>query len=138
MRQLNYAINDKGEKIQIDSLNITDKNSNKLFFCPRCKKQVIPRLGDEIAWHFAHKDKECFVESVEYKKATHKSLDEFKTSDGIIEIKTPSNLLDNPFYQCPMCKKEQKKEYGVKVSDDTYFCRHCYSQSTPTDLAKYF
>ena len=46
---MEFAINDVGERV-----HASRANKNQVYFCPVCKRKVIPRQGDINVDHFAH------------------------------------------------------------------------------------
>lgn len=140
-RNLNHAIDETGNNVHIDSLNPDDfKSSGKLFhfkfFCPKCKQEVIPRFGHEKIWHFAHKERECFEDSIEYQKKSHHNFAEF--AEKTVSVDEFVKQHDTDFFMCPICKRELKKEKGQKLSDFTYVCKSCYAQTPSSVLSKFF
>lgn len=59
---------------------ITENIKHNKYICPLCGSEVIPRQGEEMAWHFAHKDKsKCTTESMCHFWFKHKFLEKGDT-----------------------------------------------------------
>ena len=106
----------------IDSEEIIDINDakglGKVFYCPYCKGEMIPRCGKHNEWHFAHKRSEC-----SYDKYLH-SLAELKILKWIRESETISLSLPYKsacsesvrcgFYKRETCAIDDNNDFNLK------------------------
>ena len=127
-RKLFYAFNANGEKYYIDKLN--SLNKSQIFLCPFCKREVIPRMGDNVIWHFSHRDTECA-------KLTGDSDPEFRNIFSFSETTEPIKFtMDSLSYQCPICKIVKPKELGVKFREGVHLCKECYRAADKDTLMR--
>jgi hypothetical protein len=114
MRKLFYALSD-GKRILVDRL--TDRE--KKFLCPHCRKPVIPKMGEEKVWHFAHVGEPCsFLRKSGGKEGSLAGL-------PTVELSAFAMPTDEGRFGCRVCRKTGKKEGAVKVGDG-WVCRECY------------
>lgn len=119
---------DKSDKLgkadNVDKANKLEKANKEEFFCPHCSETVVPKMGEQKVWHFAHKDRPCKPSySGEPDKSTDSKidLDKFGTTQTWKENTTVS-----PDFLCFKCKKRFMKQLGLKWEGNEYICRACY------------
>jgi len=121
-RKLFYAVDEKGQRVHIDRAL-----RESVYSCPKCKKQVVPRMGDEKIWHFSHIGEHCGIENDKSDDLSNESLDNFATEEPAkIEIGECDD------YKCPICREIGKKKSAVKLGDRKYICRECFN-NYPSD-----
>ena len=109
-----YALNIKTNKI--DYINNLDKNNKKeKRVCPICSGEVIPKMGNKMSWHFAHKNGEtCNSESMIhwwFKNELIKTGDEFTVITGNKENIFKCKQVD--------IEKQYNTSYGIYKPDLT-------------------
>ena len=115
-RKLFQAIIDN----KIVAIEKVDKENNKKYLCPHCKKEVIPKLGEKNVWHFAHKDKSCdYMNSVDEENSELKNFITKTTS----KIEVPE---DPNYFLCFKCRKKFPKENAIKWEEKKYLCKNCF------------
>lgn len=115
-RNLAYAKDIEGNVVYIHDKKIDA--SNAMWFCPLCHKEVIPKRGDDMTWHFAHKDRKCGKEE----QSNNAKLTQFivKTKDSIPFDRDPR------FFTCVKCRQTMRKPLGIRYKNDDYLCKDCY------------
>jgi transcription elongation factor Elf1 len=128
MRKLTTAIDKKGNRINIDNYN--KQSDSKQFFCPYCKKEVIPKQGNNKIWHFSHKGKNCNLN--ELKQADNKTKD-FSLNNYMNKTVSSTNYkFSHPKkFLCPLCNEVHLFDNGKLWSKEEYICKKCFLSLTP-------
>lgn len=129
MRKLFVALNNKGNKIHIDSIkdeeNI-EKNTENIYFCPYCKKEVIQKLSDMKENHFAHKDGKCGIELKTYEKTTKEiNLSDFSSNKSNDENPFKKTMSSMSTVRCRICKDVLRIDNATKIKENIYLCKKC-------------
>lgn len=120
-----YAINDDNELVDVSNLNRNELNGQK-FYSIDFHSELIPKLGDKVSKHFAHKgDSEGNNES--YLHALGKKV----FADGYqkcLDDKTPFILTYIVEHKCTrlsslglFCSKKEQKTFDLTTRFDTIF-----------------
>lgn len=123
MIKYQYAKNEDGQLIEINSLNETNKKIKK-YFCVGCGNELIPRLGNVKIHHFAHK-KVVTCSSETYLHLLGKQL----FYDNYIKCLKYQKPFYIEIYQEKMCNHFEK-DFGLKCKLNKSFT--CF------DLTKHF
>lgn len=129
-RKLFYAKGVPKDLIHIDKLT-KEQHEDMDYFCPFCGERVIPRLGEQKIWHFAHLGPPCNMsQKYEY---DYKKLDQFmkKKTISIDDVRVPQ---DSREYQCLVCNRIGSKRYGKRVAKNIYVCNDCFKLLSPQEL----
>lgn len=122
-RKLFYAIDVDGRKINIDSLN--DESREIKLFCPFCKNEVIPKMGNQKIWHFAHISLCKIDEDLTLDKFTDKTI-------SIDDIKFETDK-----FTCGLCKFACDKSNGINF-DGRWICNECFKGKDAQTIRKLF
>jgi predicted SprT family Zn-dependent metalloprotease len=123
-RELFYAMDSNGVKHHIDKLDKVEAKNSR-FFCPHCKAMVVPKMGDQKIWHFAHKGEVCdFLRKRDSVSTKSMSLSDFsKKTIAVDEFKFSK---DSHLFECEICHDTTNKINGVKWQDNKYVCKKCF------------
>ncbi len=122
-RKLFYAVDKNGNKVLIDSLR--EKEGD--FFCPFCKKKVVPKMGEKKVWHFAHIGGECV--SSGYEEGMNRSLGDYKVN----KIDVSDIPFETDKFTCKLCGTASMKENGVKLAAG-FICKECYKNRDVSEI----
>lgn len=118
-----FALNDKGEVIDI--ANVTESDRQSKFYCLNCGDEMRPRLGAKNAHHFAHKNTtpDCNPETYLHKLAKRKIKEKFDSAVpfeiSFFQTSVCSDKNSCPFYKKEECKSEEYKSYDLHKTYDT-------------------
>lgn len=77
-----YCLNENNELVHISSVSAENRHSHT-YCCLECGQPMVPRLGEDRKWHFAHKaDTACDGESYLHKLAKRRIRDYFMSADS--------------------------------------------------------
>ena len=77
-----YCLNENNELVHISSVSAENRHSYT-YHCLECGQPMVPRLGVDRKWHFAHKaDTACDGESYLHKLAKRRIRDQFMSADS--------------------------------------------------------
>lgn len=99
----------------------TDDLNNRQYFCPYCRKEMIPKRGNIRQWHFAHKVDKCSYDSYLHSVAEIMIMDWFNKNEAI-------RLSMNGYEKC--------KRHGSCVFYDEVSCSR--EKKVSFDLKKYY
>ncbi|MBT7903601.1 hypothetical protein HN587_07090 [Candidatus Woesearchaeota archaeon] len=121
-RQVVKALDQNNNSIHVDSI----PPESKEFYCPFCKKEVIPRRGEKVVWHFAHKDEVCEFLNLKSKDDLDNATIELEKTISIndLEFKPISK-----YFMCVKCKNKFNKEVGIKWDSSEFICKDCFKLS---------
>lgn len=118
------AFDENGKVVDIDTLKVEERRSHS-YTCIACGAEMIPRLGQERAKHFAHKgdSEHCSSETYLHKLAKLKFKQKFDTSSEFCvqyyrELKC-SDKDSCPFYYEDSCHKKVLKDIDLRKHYDT-------------------
>lgn len=95
--------------------NINEQNKHNEYFCPICNSNVVPRTGNKMSWHFAHKDsKKCGSEAMIHWWIKNELVKEGDTFNVIIDGQVVN-------YKCKeiLIEKPQVTSLGIYKPDIT-------------------
>ncbi|HBJ1650347.1 TPA: hypothetical protein LA460_000251 [Clostridium botulinum] len=106
---------DKNNKI-VKIYDISEENRGDEYYCPICMSNVLPRLGDRIAHHFAH---------IDASKCTNESFIHFWVKNKLLEIgdifKAKLSENNSLSFRCKdiQIEQEYRTDYGIYKPDIT-------------------
>lgn len=119
-----YALNDNGGIVDITDVDKENRKAQR-FFCINCGAEMIPRLGEFKARHFAHKAEipNCNSETYLHKLAKLRLIDKLYSSKPFDiaywqEVKC-SDKSSCPFFKEEECKEKKLKSFDLKKYYDT-------------------
>lgn len=121
-----YAINDNDELIDVTKLNRSELTQGKRFYSIDFHSELIPKLGDKVSKHFAHKgDSEGNNESYLHALGKKVFADEYQKC---LDEKTPFLLTYIVEHKCNRlsslglsCIKREQKTFDLTTRFDTIF-----------------
>ncbi len=133
-RQLYIAIDSKSNRVKIEDVDRVDcdvdgdngeVNRSEKYFCPYCKQEVIPKMGNKKVWHFCHKGEVCEYLNIKKRdKLIDAELDFSDTRGALLsELDIGSDCED---FMCVECKGRFSKKGGIRWKDNEYICRECF------------
>lgn len=125
-RQLFYAKDANGVKINIDDVDKTSDSTGK-YTCPFCKEEVVAKCGEKNVWHFAHKDKVCSYLNIKSGDGLSDGKLEFE-SESSVDLDSVQIGSDCKDFLCVQCKKKFRKDEGLKWNSTEYVCRDCFGK----------
>lgn len=119
-----YALDENGNIIDI--IDVTKENRNaKRFFCINCGEEMIAKLGEVKARHFAHKVEtpNCNSETYLHKLAKRRLKEKFDSSEHFeISYRQEVKCKDEdlcPFFNKEECVERRLKSFDLKKYYDT-------------------
>lgn len=119
-----YALNENGDIIDIADVVKEDRKTQR-FVCINCGAEMIPKLGEIKARHFAHKSEapDCSSETYLHNLAKLRLKEKFYSSEPFEiaywqEVKC-SDKSSCPFFKEEECKEKKLKSFDLKKYYDT-------------------
>lgn len=119
-----YALNENNDIIDVADV-VKDDRKTQRFVCINCGAEMIPKLGEIKARHFAHKAEtpDCSSETYLHKLAKLRLKEKFYSSESFEiaywqEVKC-SDKSSCPFFKEEECKEKKLKSFDLKKYYDT-------------------
>ncbi len=124
MIQYPFALDENKNLVHIDDVDRETRREHQ-YYCPNCGRKMEPRQGEHNAWHFAHSNHKCGLESYIHKTAKLIIANRFNNSDKPFFIQFGIEPICKRFESCP--------------DFDPIFCRLLdYVQKRDFDLKQYY
>ena len=118
--QYPYAIDETDKLVFIDDIDRETRREHQ-YYCPNCGQKMEPRQGEHNAWHFAHDNHKCGLESYIHKTAKHIIVQRFMEGKLPLSIR----IMNKDVSSCS--KAKECKDY------EQYLC-HYASHIIPESL----
>lgn len=121
--QYPYAIDEKNNLVFVEDIDVEHRHDHT-YHCPNCGHEMLPRLGEHNAKHFAHSENQkCGVESYIHKVAKRILVDRFNDRSRPFTIKFWTHLICKKKEECKYfeqykCEDSELKEYDLHSEYD--------------------
>lgn len=118
-----YCVDENGVLFCVRKLKNETRHSHQ-WYCLQCGQEMVPRLGETNAWHFAHKaDTACDGESYLHKLAKKSIYERFVSADSFpisffreVPCKESQKCT---LYEKEICREEKEIPFDIKKWYDT-------------------